>query len=213
MVVHDAQRQHSASKFAIVRFGNALGSSGSVLPAFQAQIDAGGPVTLTHASATRYFMTVAEAAGLVLLSGVFTQGGDVFVLDMGKPREIIDIAHRIIALSAPQFGGFATQNGALRISIMGLRRGEKLHEECLLDGVRTHETPSPQIKRIDCDVTLSAVQIPTILQGVNVAIKTENASHLRKVIRERVVDFQALLNHRVQKNDDVNQQRVLTQSD
>lgn len=213
MVVQDAQRQHSATKFAIVRFGNVLGSSGSVLPMFQAQIDAGGPVTVTHASASRYFMTADEAAGLVLLAGAFTQGGDVFVLDMGKPQKIIDIAHRMIALSAPQFRDVPTQNRALKIAITGLRRGEKLHEECLLDGVRTHETPNPKIKRIDCDVTLSAVQIAAMLQEINVAIKTENASHLRKVIRERVVDFQAPQNHRVQKNDDVNQQRVLTQSD
>ena len=98
LVLQDMQTR-STTKFAMVRFGNVLGSSGSVLPLFQSQILAGGPVTVTHTEITRFFMTIPEAARLVLLAGAYATGGDVFVLDMGKPQKMMDIAHKMIALS------------------------------------------------------------------------------------------------------------------
>jgi FlaA1/EpsC-like NDP-sugar epimerase len=118
--------------FAMVRFGNVLGSSGSVVPAFRRQISAGGPVTVTHPEVTRYFMTTSEAAQLVLQAGAMAKGGDVFVLDMGEPVRIMDLAHRMIALSGSTVRNDEHPDGDIQIAITGLRPGEKLYEELLI---------------------------------------------------------------------------------
>lgn len=118
--------------FCMVRFGNVLGSSGSVVPLFRKQLRAGGPLTVTHAQVTRYFMTIPEAAQLVLQAGAMGEGGDVFVLDMGKPVKIVDLARRMIRLSGLTVKDDAHASGDIEIQVVGLRPGEKLYEELLI---------------------------------------------------------------------------------
>ncbi len=126
------------TRFAMVRFGNVLGSSGSVVPLFRKQIEAGGPITLTHPDVTRYFMTIPEAAQLVLQAGAMGQGGEVFVLDMGQPVRIIELARRMVELSGHAVRDEANPDGDIEIEITGLRPGEKLYEELLIG-----DDPSP----------------------------------------------------------------------
>ena len=118
--------------FAMVRFGNVLGSSGSVVPVFRRQIAHGGPLTVTHPDITRYFMTIPEAAQLVLQAGAMARSGDLFVLDMGEPVRIMDLARRMIALSGLTVRDENQPDGQVAIAISGLRPGEKLYEELLI---------------------------------------------------------------------------------
>jgi len=134
----------SKTCFSMVRFGNVLDSSGSVVPLFRDQIKAGGPVTLTHPEVTRYFMTIPEAAQLVIQAGAMANGGEVFVLDMGEPVKIYDLAHRMIELSGLTVRDPETGVGDIEIVISGLRPGEKLYEELLI-GENPIPTPHPRI--------------------------------------------------------------------
>ncbi|WP_235930170.1 polysaccharide biosynthesis protein [Craterilacuibacter sinensis] len=136
----------SRTRFVMVRFGNVLGSSGSVVPLFKQQIAAGGPVTLTHPDITRYFMTIPEAAQLVIQAGAMGEGGDVFVLDMGEPVKIIDLARRLVHLSGLEVKDTQQPNGDIEIRCTGLRPGEKLYEELLI-GDNTLPTPHTRILR------------------------------------------------------------------
>jgi FlaA1/EpsC-like NDP-sugar epimerase len=145
LILQGLAQRETDTRFCIVRFGNVLGSSGSVVPKFRQQIEKGGPVTVTHPEVSRYFMSIPEAAQLVLHAGAMSTGGDVFVLDMGEPVRIIDLARRMIQLS-----GYETHRdeGGSRIEIeyVGLRPGEKLHEELLL-GNNVAGTEHPMIMR------------------------------------------------------------------
>ncbi|OBX20095.1 capsule biosynthesis protein CapD [Erythrobacter sp. QSSC1-22B] len=132
--------------FAMVRFGNVLGSSGSVVPRFQRQIKEGGPVTLTHRDVTRYFMTIPEAAELVIQAGAMAKGGDVFLLDMGKPIRIHDMASTMIHLSGLTVRNNDNPDGDIEIREVGLRKGEKLYEELLI-GNSAQPTSHPRIMR------------------------------------------------------------------
>ena len=132
------------TRFCMVRFGNVLGSSGSVVPAFEQQIAAGGPVTLTHPDITRYFMTIPEAAQLVIQAGAMGKGGDVFVLDMGESVKIIDLARQMIRLSGLDVKDAANPKGDIEIRITGLRPGEKLYEELII-GDNAVPTGHPRI--------------------------------------------------------------------
>mgnify|MGYP001619864628 CR=1 FL=1 len=134
------------TRFCMVRFGNVLGSSGSVVPLFRKQIAAGGPITLTHADITRYFMTIPEAAQLVIQAGSMGQGGEVYVLDMGKPVKIIDLARRMVHLSGLELCDEAHPDGDIAIEVVGLRPGEKLYEELLI-GENVEGTSHPLIMR------------------------------------------------------------------
>lgn len=132
--------------FTMVRFGNVLGSSGSVVPMFRRQIRDGGPITLTHAEMTRYFMTIPEAAQLVIQAAALSQGGDVFLLDMGQPVKIIDLARRMVQLSGLTCKDDENPEGDIEIRITGLRPGEKLYEELLI-GDHPQPTPHPRIMK------------------------------------------------------------------
>jgi FlaA1/EpsC-like NDP-sugar epimerase len=124
----------SATKFAMVRFGNVLGSSGSVVPQFERQIQEGGPITLTHRDITRYFMTIPEAAQLVIQAGAMATGGEVYVLDMGGPVKIFELAKTMVRLAGLTVRDAEHPEGDIEIVEVGLRQGEKLYEELLIGG-------------------------------------------------------------------------------
>jgi FlaA1/EpsC-like NDP-sugar epimerase len=132
MILQALQEQCNGTRFSVVRFGNVLGSSGSVVPLFLEQIHHGGPVTVTHSDVTRYFMTISEAAGLVLQASSMSRGGDLFLLDMGEPVKILELARRMIHLKGYTIKDEHHPDGDIAIEITGLKPGEKLHEELLV---------------------------------------------------------------------------------
>jgi FlaA1/EpsC-like NDP-sugar epimerase len=136
----------SGTRFAMVRFGNVLGSSGSVVPRFKRQIREGGPVTITHRDITRYFMTIPEAAQLVIQAGAMARGGEVYLLDMGESIRIFDLAQTMISLSGVTVRDEHNPGGEIEIVEIGLRPGEKLYEELLIDA-EAEETVHPRIRR------------------------------------------------------------------
>ncbi|MAM26236.1 MAG: NADH-dependent dehydratase [Rhodobacteraceae bacterium] len=188
LVVQDTQTRNRTTKFAMVRFGNVLGSSGSVLPLFQRQIARGGPVTVTHKDVTRFFMTIPEAARLVLLAGAYATGGDVFVLDMGEPQKIIDIAHRMITLSGRKVKDPETGEGDIEVKVTGLRPGEKLYEELLIDDDSLLPTPHTKILRAQ-EGMLSQIEVASMLRELQNAITDADTARLRRLIATRVEGY------------------------
>jgi FlaA1/EpsC-like NDP-sugar epimerase len=171
--------------FSIVRFGNVLGSSGSVVPLFKKQIEKGGPITLTHPDVTRYFMTIPEAAQLVIQSGSIAKGGDVFVLDMGEPIKIVDLAKRMITLSGlrPVFNvSKKVKEDEIAITVSGLRPGEKLFEE-LAYQANLVETIHPRINTA-AETPMPIDQLKMLLDCIKAAIRDSDHQKLYQVIAE-----------------------------
>ena len=177
----------SKTRFSIVRFGNVLGSSGSVVPLFRKQISSGGPVTVTHPEVTRYFMTVQEAAQLVLQAGSMATGGDVFVLDMHEPIRIIDLAKKMVHLMGYDVKDENSYRGDIAIEYTGLRPGEKLYEELLI-GESVTGTEHPKIMRAE-EETLSLDALKDLLQRLEVACREINLPEVKAILMEAVDGF------------------------
>lgn len=181
------KKQNPHTRFTMVRFGNVLGSSGSVVPLFRDQISNGGPVTVTDSRIIRYFMTIPEAAELVIQAGAMGQGGDVFVLDMGEPVRIVDLAKRMIHLS-----GFIEKDddhpeGDIEITYTGLRSGEKLYEELLI-GNNVSDTQHSRIMRAEEKVIVWS-QLESILQQLEKHNDRANCQQVRDILIEHVDGF------------------------
>ena len=183
MICQTFSTMSSKTCFSIVRFGNVLGSSGSVVPLFKKQIESGGPVTLTHLEITRYFMTIAEASQLVIQAGAIGKGGDIFVLDMGKPVKILELAKRMVALSGLKpilDGKERLENGEIAIIITGLRPGEKLFEELAYDS-NLKGTIHPQINTTE-EVPMSHKALEALLVSVGDAIRDNEYGKLYNIV-------------------------------
>jgi len=180
LIVQDLATRSDNTRFSMVRFGNVLGSSGSVIPLFQEQIRRGGPVTLTHGDVTRYFMTVPEAVNLVLLAGTFSRGGDVFVLDMGDPVPIRNLARQVIENSGYTVQDHLNPNGDIEIRLTGLRPGEKLHEELLI-GSDMLTTPHPKILRAQ-EGHLSEIEMANVLSNLRKMIEMRDQAGIQKLL-------------------------------
>nr|WP_232209283.1 nucleoside-diphosphate sugar epimerase/dehydratase [Alkalilimnicola ehrlichii] len=189
-VVQDlARRQGVPTVFSMVRFGNVLGSSGSVVPLFREQIRKGGPVTVTHPEVTRYFMTIPEAASLVIQAGAMARGGEVFVLDMGEPVRIDDLARRMIRLSGLTVRDEARPAGDIEIRYTGLRPGEKLYEELLL-GEAVTGTDHPMICRAS-EARLPADGLQRLLEDLRRAAARFDCEAARQLLAGAVEGYEA----------------------
>ncbi|MCJ1883431.1 polysaccharide biosynthesis protein [Pseudomonas sp. LA21] len=175
------------TRFTMVRFGNVLGSSGSVIPLFREQIKRGGPVTVTHPNITRYFMTIPEAAQLVIQAGSMGQGGDVFVLDMGSPVKIVDLAEKMIRLSGLSVRSESDPHGDISIEFSGLRPGEKLYEELLI-GDNVQPTEHPMIMRAN-EEYLSWDVLKERVEALLTAVEADDFVQVRQLLRETVSGY------------------------
>jgi FlaA1/EpsC-like NDP-sugar epimerase len=175
------------TKFTMVRFGNVLGSSGSVVPKFRWQIRDGGPITLTHPEITRYFMTVSEAAQLVIQAGAMAKGGDVFVLDMGESVKIMDLARRMIELSGLKVKDDQNPDGDIAIEITGLRPGEKLYEELLI-GDNPKPTSHPRIMKAN-EEFIPLSDLEPKLASLEVALNVNDVSLIRAMLQQLVPGY------------------------
>jgi FlaA1/EpsC-like NDP-sugar epimerase len=187
MVLQAMAADSAETKFTMVRFGNVLGSSGSVVPKFRQQIRDGGPITLTHPDITRYFMTIPEAAQLVIQAGAMAKGGDVFVLDMGAPVKIMDLARRMIELSGLTVKDDANPEGDIEIEITGLRPGEKLYEELLI-GDNPKPSPHPRIMKAHEDF-ISWPELEAKLEALEIALNTNDVGVIRVMMKQLVTGY------------------------
>ncbi|MGF6285507.1 polysaccharide biosynthesis protein [Pseudomonas silensiensis] len=179
--------QVNKTRFTMVRFGNVLGSSGSVIPLFHKQIKSGGPLTVTHPKITRYFMTIPEAAQLVIQAGSMGQGGDVFVLDMGEPVKIVELAEKMIHLSGFSVRSEKNVHGDISIQFTGLRPGEKLYEELLI-GDNVAATQHPMIMTANEDY-LSWDVLKVRLSELLKSVEQDDYSHVRQLLRDTVSGY------------------------
>ncbi len=188
-MVCQALQAESRTRFEMVRFGNVLGSAGSVIPKFQEQIDKGGPVTVTHPEMVRYFMSIPEAAQLVLQAGSMGLGGEIFVMDMGEPVKIIDLARDMIRLSE-------LSESEIRIVYTGLRPGEKLFEELLADDEHTRPTPHPKL-RIAKAREVDPDWLGGLLEWLRAAERIPTDSEVRRDLKRWVPEYQSQVRPRL----------------
>ncbi|MAF05943.1 nucleoside-diphosphate sugar epimerase/dehydratase, partial [Herbaspirillum sp.] len=190
-----AQEEHTTT-FSMVRFGNVLGSSGSVIPRFRSQIEAGGPVTVTHRDINRYFMTIPEAAQLVIQAGAMAKGGDVFVLDMGEPVRIADLAVTMVKLHGltPYFvddpDEVVPEKGDIPICFSGLRKGEKLYEELLI-GNSPQGTEHPRVMTAR-EIAMSPEQLLPVIDRLLTACKAFDLPEIQSILRALPLDYAPL---------------------
>ncbi len=188
LILQGLAGEETDTRFCMVRFGNVLGSSGSVVPLFREQIEHGDPVTVTHPEVSRYFMSIQEAAHLVLQASAMGTGGDVFVLDMGEPVQIVDLAKRMIRLSGHEVAGARETDNTVPIEFIGLRPGEKLHEELLL-GTSVSGTGHPMIMRAE-EECLSHGQVCVALKELMLRCEAMDCQGITRVLRESVNGFE-----------------------
>lgn len=181
-----AEGNHSTC-FSMVRFGNVLGSSGSVVPLFRRQIHEGGPITITNEKITRYFMTIPEAAQLVIQAGAMAVGGEVYLLDMGTPVRIIDLARRMVLLSGLSVRDADNPDGDIEISITGLRPGEKLYEELLI-GNNSVPTENPRIYKAN-EHFITLVKLTANLKLLSEAISNNNVTAIKQQLKNMVCEY------------------------
>ena len=182
-----AKRDHS-TRFVMVRFGNVLGSSGSVVPLFKKQIRAGGPITVTHPDIIRYFMTIPEAAQLVIQAGAMGKGGDVFLLDMGDPVKIVDLAYKMTHLMGLTIKDKENPDGEIAIEFSGLRPGEKLYEELLIDD-NAQETYHQRILTAN-EKSISWMEVSRILLRLTEAMEEEDISKIKQLLMDAPLGYQ-----------------------
>ena len=182
--------KESDTEYVAVRFGNVLGSNGSVIPLFKKQIAAGGPVTVTHPEIIRYFMTIPEAVSLVLQAGAYAKGGEIFVLDMGEPVKILDLAKNMIRLS-----GYKVDQD-IKIEFTGLRPGEKLYEELLMDEEGMTDTPNKLI-HIGHPIDVDEVKLAHALRILEKAAQSET-DDMRLIVESIVPTYHPKLNESTQ---------------
>lgn len=190
LVCQAAGARQAGTVFSMVRFGNALGSSGSVIPRFRAQIAAGGPVTVTHPDVRRYFMTIQEAAQLVIQAGAMARGGDVFILEMGEPLRILDLAERCVRLSGLtpyRADGDGRRDGDIAITFTGLRPGEKLCEELFL-GEAARPTRHPRIMTAT-EAHLPPAELEDILEALDAACDAQDIARIRALLKAAPIDY------------------------
>lgn len=186
-MAENANKCDHTTNFSMVRFGNVLGSSGSVTQLFSAQIAAGGPITLTHSEVTRYFMTIPEAAQLVIQASAMSIGGDVFVLNMGDPVRIYDLATKMVYLSGLLVKDQANPHGDIEIEVIGLRDGEKLYEELLI-GDDPQSTAHPKIMRAN-EECLSWTELQLELEKLNAALDKYDSKLIIGVLKKLVPGY------------------------
>lgn len=187
MVLQAIAATASGTKFSMVRFGNVLGSSGSVVPKFRQQIRNEGPITLTHPEITRYFMTIPEASQLVIQAGAMAKGGDVFVLDMGQPVKIMDLAQRMIELSGLSVKDEQNPDGDIEIEITGLRPGEKLYEELLI-GDNPKPTSHSRIMKANEEFVPWA-ELEDRLKALEMALNVNDVGVIRLMMQQLVTGY------------------------
>ncbi len=188
MILQNLANNTEGTVFSMVRFGNVLGSSGSVVPLFRKQIKEGGPITVTHKEITRFFMTIPEAASLVIQAGSMAEGGDVFVLDMGESVKIVDLAKKMIQLSGLELKTESNPDGDIEIQYTGLRPAEKLYEELLL-GDDVIGTKHSKILRAN-ETSLTDEELSHYLKEMHQACSEYNLEELRSLLHKAVAGYQ-----------------------
>jgi FlaA1/EpsC-like NDP-sugar epimerase len=187
MALQALAANQTGTRFCMVRFGNVLGSSGSVVPKFRQQISDGGQITLTHLEVTRFFMTIPEAAQLVIQAGAMAKGGDVFVLDMGQPVKIMELARRMVELSGLTVRDEDRPDGDIEITVTGLRPGEKLYEELLI-GNNPKPTIHPRIMKAQEDFIPWAEFEPK-LNALKIAMNLKDLEGVRLIMQQMVAGY------------------------